>query len=228
MQLPFVIYVLDTETTSLSANEGEIIELSIYRLNDDKQQTWCIKPKNYAAISPDSLRINKHKLEDLKHQTEFGRATYKEMAEVLPLVENFFLEDGEDANNRILAGQNIQFDLNFLMEMWKRENTIETFPFGNRPKLLDTMQLALFLDIVNGEKSEYYNLKTLIAKYAIKNSKAHSAKSDTLATKELLLAQIHSVQKSIKDGAKINAKIEELEDKVKYLESKETMRQMEE
>jgi len=194
MQLPFAIYILDTETTGLDALKNEVIELSIYRLNDNKQNTWCIKPQQYDTISIESLRINHHKIEDLKHQTEFGKNTYKELKQVLPLIENFFMEDGEASDARILVGQNCNFDLGFLREMWIRENAMDTFPFGNRPKMIDTMQLALFLDLVNGEKSQYYNLKTLIQKYGIKNSKAHTAEADTLATKELFVAQLTAVQ----------------------------------
>ncbi len=202
MVLPFTIYILDTETTSLDPLQGDVIELSAYRLNDDVQRTWCIKPKNYAAISSESLRINHHKLEDLRHQTEFGKETYKEAKEVIADIETHFMSDNDTADNRILVGQNCSFDMNFIREMWRRENAMDTFPFGARPKMIDTMQLAFFLDIVNEEKSEFYNLRSLIQKYGIKNSKAHSASADTLATKELFVAQMQVVQDKIKAKSK--------------------------
>ncbi len=201
MKLPFTIYILDTETTSLDCLNGEVIELSIYRLNDDTQNTWCIKPQKYDTISADSLRINHHKIEDLKHQTEYGKNTYKELKQVLPSIENYLMQDNDIAENRILVGQNCNFDLGFMKEMWAKENALDTFPFGARPKMIDTMQLALFLDLVNGERSQFYNLKSLISRYGIKNFKAHSASADALATKELFVAQMKTVQDMIKQKA---------------------------
>lgn len=199
MNFPFQLYVLDTETTGLSLEKGsEIIELSIYRINDDQQKSWCIKPKNYDAIQSDALRINGHKLDDLKWLTAFGRETYREANKVLPDIEMFFLEDNDAPTNRILIGQNAIFDLGFLQDLWKRENTINTFPFGDRPKIIDTLQLALFLDLLENKKSDFYNLGSLIKKYSIKNSKAHSAAADTLATKELFLAQLEDVKGRLK------------------------------
>lgn len=199
MSLPFAIYILDTETTGLDPLTNEVIEISIYRLNDNVQRTWCIKPDKYDTISPDSLRINGHKIQDLKHQTEFGKETYQVLKKVLPDIENFFMEDGEASDARILVGQNCSFDLGFIKEMWLKENTMDTFPFGNRPKMIDTMQLALFLDLVNGERSQYYNLGSLIKKYGIKNTKAHSATADTLATKELFMAQLNYTKSKLSE-----------------------------
>lgn len=40
----YIIYFLDTETTGLNPLENEIIEISIYRLNDNNQKTWFIRP----------------------------------------------------------------------------------------------------------------------------------------------------------------------------------------
>lgn len=194
MDLPFVIYILDTETSGLDQNKNSIIELSIFRLNDNVHRTWCLKPHPKDDITADALRINHHKLEDLTWQTAFGRETYREPSKVLPEIENLFLEDGDSPDRRVLVGQNVGFDLLFIKELWSRENSLDTFPFGDRPKIIDTLQLALFLDIVKNEKNQYYNLGNLIKKYGIKNSKTHSASSDTLATKELFLAQCKEVK----------------------------------
>lgn len=196
MELPFIVYVLDTETTGLNNKVNEIIELSILRLNDNVQQTWCIKPTRYDVIEQDALRVNGHKLADLKWETAYGRETYKEMSKVLPDIENFFMSDGEDSGTRILCGQNVNYDLQFLREMWTKANTIETFPFGDRPKIIDTLQLALFLDLVKGSKEPYYNLSSLVERYGLKKLKAHTASQDVLMTKDVLLAQMNIVKKS--------------------------------
>jgi len=194
MTSKFEIYFCDTETGGL-ADDAEIIELSLYRLSDNSQRTWCIKPTRPELIQPDALRVNGHKLEDLEHKTAYGRETYQPLFKVLPDIENFFLEDGMAAEDRILVGQNVvKFDLPHLERMWASQNCQDTFPFGKRPFCQDTQQIAILIDLLEGTRSEYYNLGTLIKKYGIKNSKAHTAEADTLATKELFMAQFKYLQ----------------------------------
>jgi len=193
----FEIYFADTETTGL-LDSNEIIELSLYRWSDNAQRTWCLKPKRHDNISTDALRVNGHRLEDITHKTKFGQETYLEPSRVVAEVEVWMLSDGLSSDDRVLCGQNVKFDLGMLERLWKQENCHDTFPFGPRPFLLDTREIALFLDLAHGERSQYYNLASLIKKYGIKNSKAHTAESDTLATKELFVAQLKVVQDLIK------------------------------
>lgn len=189
----FQIYVVDTETTGLT-KENEIIEISLYRINDDSQKTFFIKPENIEAIQHEALRINKHKLEDITHQTQEGRDRYKPAQEAMVAIENWMAEDMETAENKVLCGQNITFDLGFMKNMWEKNNAYDTFPFGKRPLIIDTMQIALFLDIVKNERTEYYNLGTLVQKYGVKKEKFHAAASDTRMTKDLFINQVKIVR----------------------------------
>jgi len=91
--MPHVLYVIDTETTGIDANVNEVIEFSLYRISDDCQKTFCLKPNNIDAIQPDALRVNGHKLEDLLWKTDQGRDTYLEPSKALPLIENFLMQD---------------------------------------------------------------------------------------------------------------------------------------
>ena len=100
-------------------------------------------------------------------------------------VENWFLEDLVAPTDRILLGQNCIFDLQFLQTLWKTYASLETFPFGKRPALLDTMQIARFLDIVDGKRNDFYNLGSLVERYGVKKEKAHQAAADTRMTKEV-------------------------------------------
>lgn len=192
--MAFEIYVADTETTGLDRNLHDIVELSLYRLSDGSQRTWCLKPSRYENITAEALRINRHKIEDLKHLTQYGKETYRSVAQVLPEVELWMMEDNVSADQRILLGQNPQFDLDFLSTLWKNNNAEASFPFGSRPFILDTRQIAVFLDLAFNEFHEFYNLGSLLAKYGIKNKKAHTAEADVLATKELFEAQCKYVK----------------------------------
>jgi DNA polymerase III epsilon subunit-like protein len=193
MSSKFIIYVEDTETTGLDPSRNEIIEVSFYRLSDNTQKTWYLKPSNYDSIQSDALRINGHKMEDLKHLTKYGKDTYQSPASAIVEIENWMADDLASAEDRILIGQNPTFDIDFMQNLWIKQGCAETFPFGRRPFVIDTRQIALFLDLVRGERSEYYNLGSLVEKYGAKREKAHRADADTRMTKDVFLAQVEIV-----------------------------------
>lgn len=187
----YVFYVADIETTGLDSRRHDVIELSLYRLGDNSenaQRTWCVKPLTPDTIDPDSLRINGHKLEDLLHKTKEGRERYLEAEKVLVDIENWLSDDGFPAEKRFLIGQNIAFDKERLEQLWIKCNAKDSFPFGRR--LMDTMQIELFLDFCKGQFAEGYSLNNLVKKYGVKNEKAHTAAADTKATKEVFEKQV--------------------------------------
>lgn len=198
--LDFELYVVDCETTGLDSIKNDPIEISIYRLSDDVQKTWNLKPINFNDISTDALRVNGHKIEDLKGFTKEGRERYQEAAKVLIEIENFLMEDGARSDERLLVGQNISFDKDMLIRLWDKCNSSGTFPFSKKYNL-DTMQIELFLNLCRGVTAEGgYSLKNLTKKYGVINSKAHSAAADTLATKEVFVKQVEYFTKIVNRG----------------------------
>ena len=194
MSSKFTLYALDTETTGLDPVRNEIIEISFLRLADEAQQTWFLKPTNRDSVEQSALRVNGHKMEDLFHETKFGRETYQEASKVVAQIENWMMEDMNTPENRILVGQNPTFDIAFLQNLWQRCNSAETFPFGHRPFVLDTRQIALFLDLATGTESQYYNLGSLVEKYGVKKERAHQAASDTRMCKNVFMKQVQFVK----------------------------------
>jgi DNA polymerase III epsilon subunit-like protein len=196
----YMIYVVDVETTGLDDHLNDVIELSLHRLSDDVQKTWCIKPFNPANIDPESLRINGHKLDDILHKTFEGRERYLDPNKVMVEIENWTMEDGVPTTQRILAGQNVGFDVGFLEQHWLKGQTRDSFPFNVR-RQLDTMQIEFFLDLCKGQMSEGYSLNNLTKKYGLKNEKAHTAAADVKVTKEVLIKQIEFFQSKLKENA---------------------------
>lgn len=189
----FSLYVCDTETTGFidnGPNYNEIIELTLYRINDDSYKTWYIKPDNYESIQPDALRVNGHKIEDLKLLTKYGKDTYKDSKDVIVDIENWLNEDGNDCTMRCFIGHNSNFDIKFMKNLWNKHNASETFPFGPRPFTIDTRQMALILDLLKDERSEFYNLGSLVHKYGVKKEKSHRSFFDTKMTKDLFLTMM--------------------------------------
>jgi len=194
--MDYVIYVADVETTGLDSRTSDVIELSLHRLTDNVQKTWCIKPFNPDGIDADSLRINGHKREDILHQTKEGRERYLDPLKVMVEIENWTMEDGVRTSERILAGQNIGFDVDFLEQMWLKGQAKDSFPFSIK-RMLDTMQIEFFMDLCKGKMSEGYSLKNLTSKYGLKNEKAHTAAADVKVTKDILLKQIEIFKKAL-------------------------------
>lgn len=190
MDFQYQLYVADTETTGIDELKQEICELSIYHINQERQKTWYLKIDKPENVEPEALRINGHKLEDLTHKTAYGKGKYVESGKVLVDVENWMMEDMSSPEDKILIGHNVSFDHKFLEALWRKHNSFETFPFGNRPFIIDTRQIELFIALVEKKKNDYYNLGTLLKKYGLKNAKAHSAEADTYATKDLFLKQL--------------------------------------
>jgi len=186
--MDYVIYVADIETTGLDSRLHDVIELSLYRLSDGVQKTWCLKPTNLSNIDPGALRVNGHKLEDLRHETKAGRDRYLDSSQVIIEIENWINEDGVPTENRIMCGQNIAFDKERLQQLWIKCNSPDTFPFGRHS--IDTMGIEFFLDYCKGTMKEGYSLWNLVKHYSVKNDKAHTAESDTKATKEVFDQQV--------------------------------------
>lgn len=193
----FEIYVTDVETTGLSYEKNEPVEISIYKLSDGTQKTWHLKPINFDTISLDALRVNGLKLEDLRGETKEGREKYKEPAKVLIEIENWLGEDFMASSDRILTGQNINFDKMMLESLWRKCNSEGTFPF-NKKYSLDTMGIEFFLDYCKNEFAEGYSLYALTKKYGITNTKAHTAEADVKATVGVFNEQVEFFRKILK------------------------------
>jgi DNA polymerase III epsilon subunit-like protein len=186
--MDYSIYILDTETTGLDSRLYDVIEISLYRLKDNVQKTWLLKPTNPNNFEAGALRINGHKIEDLRHETKQGRELYGDPNKVIVEIENWLMEDGVPAEQRLAVGHNVSFDLERLEQLWIKCNSRDTYPFGRR--YLDTMIIELFKDYCKGSFSDHYNLGSIIKKYGVKNDKAHSAGADTKATKEVFMKQV--------------------------------------
>jgi DNA polymerase III alpha subunit (gram-positive type) len=191
--MDYVIYIADTETTGLDSRINDVIEISMFRLTDGVQKTWSLKPTNPNNINLDSLRVNGHKIEELRHETRAGRERYLDPIKTIVEIENWIAEDGVPAENRVMCGHNIAFDHDMLKQLWTKCAAADSFPFGRRT--MDTMGIEFFLDWCLGKLGEGYSLNNLVKKYGIKNEKAHTAEADVKATKDVFEKQVEFFKK---------------------------------
>jgi DNA polymerase III epsilon subunit-like protein len=186
------LYVCDTETTGIG-DEHSIIEITLCRLSTNELKTWCIKPFDTDNIQAEALRINGHKLENLKHQTKYGQETYLEPSKVIVDIENWLMYDFHTSEERVLVAHNANFDKQFIVNLWDRCNSTDTFPF-NKKLIIDTMQIQLFLEVIGKvPESEYYNLMSLVEKYSVKKEKSHSSDGDVKMCRDVFLKQAAAV-----------------------------------
>jgi len=191
----YEMIAVDTETLGLEPSLHDVVELSLYRLSDDVQKTWLIKPMRIENAQPDALRVNGLKLEDLKGETQYGRDTYKNAKDVIIEIENFVAETNVPTENRCLVAHNVAFDKAMIEQLWKNCDAFDSFPFGRRT--MDTMIIELTMDYATGNFAEGYSLKNLAKKYGVKNDKAHSAASDTKCMVEIFRKQIECLKKNL-------------------------------
>ncbi len=193
----YELYCIDTETTGLNYIKNEPVEISIYRLSTNEQKTWCLKPINMDNIEQGALRVNGLKLEDLKGLTKEGRDKYLPADKVLVDIENWVNDDNLPTSQRLMVGQNVNFDKQMMLSLWEKCGAKDSFPFSDKYSL-DTMMIEFFLDYSQGSFAEGYNLKALTKKYNIKNERAHSAADDVKATVGVFLKQIDFFRDKLK------------------------------
>ena len=161
------IAFFDIEATGLNVTKDRIVEISVLRINSNESKesrTWLINP-DY-PISEEASKVHGYYFEDLK-----DKPTFKQKAKEIAL---FF--KGCD-----LAGYNsLRYDIPMLVEEFLRADV--DFDIKNR-RLIDVQNIFMKME-----------QRTLSAAYRFyldkKLENAHGAEADTLATFEVLEAQL--------------------------------------
>lgn len=161
------IVFFDIESTGLNVATDRIVEISIVKINPDGSEeikTRRINPT--IPISPEAQQVHGISNEDVKDEPTFAQIA-KSLAKWM---------EGCD-----IAGYNsTKFDIPLLSEEFLRAGV--DFDFRKR-KLVDVQNIF--------HKMEQRTLKAAYKFYCQKNlENAHSAEADTLATYEILKAQL--------------------------------------
>lgn len=168
--------VIDIETTGLSPNNCEIIELSALKVENNEITdtfTSLVKP---AAPIPESIQ----KLTGITNEMVSGAPS---IVDILPSYIDFL-------GKNIVLGHNVTFDISFLH--YYCEKCIDcTFPNN----YIDTLRISrkLISDIDN------YKLGTLAAHFNIPQEAAHRALDDCKTTNELFI-NLKALNKETEDS----------------------------
>jgi DNA polymerase III subunit epsilon len=174
------IFWFDVETTGLDPVKNDIIQLACAIEVDgvivDKSQWFC-QPKDYSAIDESALQVNGLTTEELK----LFPMPFEVYADLIS-----FLEKHCDKYNKedkmCLGGFNVQFDIDFLRNFFKKNND-EFFGSWFNHKVIDPMNMLRYLDFygIFNLNPENYKLSTICKMMGIPIN-AHDAMSDIEAT----------------------------------------------
>lgn len=189
LKLEKPLLFFDIESTGLNIATDGIIELSFVKVfpgDEVRVKTWRVRPWDYAAdcqkkISPGAQEVHGIKDEDLAGEKRFS--------EIVDEVQDWV--DGCD-----LAGFNSnKFDLPMLAEELERVRK-----YMNRPIRIDLHSMKM-VDVQNiYHQLEPRNLKAAYKFYCGKElENAHAAEADTLATFEVLKAQLDRYPDQLKN-----------------------------
>ncbi len=165
------IAFFDIEATGLNVSKDRIVEISVLKIltNGTKEvRTWLVNP-NY-PINDEAAKIHGYSNDDLADEPTFKQVGHE--------ISTFFA-------NCDLAGYNsLKFDIPMLVEEFLRADI--DFEVKNR-KLIDVQNIFM--------KMEQRTLKAAYRYYLDKELiNAHAAEADTIATFEILEAQLDKYQ----------------------------------
>lgn len=165
-------YLIDVESTGL-ANYHEINELSIIRYSDRFQKTLKIKVERPEKADKRALEI--------QGKTRFDLLKGIPRAEAIAEIEEFFLEDGENINSRVICAHNAPFDSRMINQMWATDGKV--FPAN---MWLCTMALTRKLAKRMGMVKPKVNLKAALAIVGVQEKAGqHTAAVDIFNTMKL-------------------------------------------
>jgi len=150
--------VIDIETTGLSTEENEIIEIGAVKVVDRKvtdEFEVLVKPKK-DIISPEITNITGITPDMLKDAFE---------------IEDALLKFKEFTDGQILLGHNVNFDINFLYDSFEKYTD---FYLDN--DYVDLLKIARKLS----PEFENHKLITVLDKLGIKKDQSHRALSDSM------------------------------------------------
>lgn len=153
--------VIDCETTGLTPQCDQIIELSILRFGDGRISTWRMNPE--VQISKDAFRVHRIPKEDLESEPSFSE------------VSREILEHFKECS--VIFGYNVAFDISMLIAEFERTE-LGGRVFPNIP-LIDARRLLP----KPSPKRLQYAYQYLLRRQA---THSHTSRGDVIMVKELL------------------------------------------
>lgn len=176
-----VLY-FDTETTGLDPVQNDIIQIAgMVEIDGEIKEEFNLlsQPFSYENVSQEALDIHGISIDTIK---QFPKPEFLRLR-LIKIFSKYI--DKYNRNDKFYpAGQNIQFDLHFLEENFKKNNDIY---FGSWlwRYCLDLYSLSTILRYKKILNTENLKLETLAKHFGVE-LKAHNAINDIRATREII------------------------------------------
>lgn len=184
IDLPIDFTLIDLETTGLSSEWDEIIEISALKVRNSEivdEYSSLVKP------SEDICRF----IEELTGITNEMLMYERTIRLVMPEFLDFVGDD-------VVVGHNVNFDINFIYD--------NSMPVHFSNDFVDTMRLSRILR----KDERHHRLSDLCKRYDVTNTKAHRALSDCYTTFECykhIRDEIYDRYENIENFIKSNRKV---------------------
>lgn len=204
IDFPGEYIAIDVETTDLSFDYGEIIEVSALFVKDGKicdKFSSLIQPSENVCYDIDD---DNNEIEERYFVSDFITeltGITNEMLQSAPIPKDVIPSLADFIGGHVLVGHNTNFDVNFLYDAYQQLGlTLDN-------NYVDTMRIArkLFPEM------PHHRLRDLVSKLEIQQSTAHRAEADAVATIECFEAMkkivlgtstIEDFQKKFKKNSK--------------------------
>lgn len=176
------ILYFDTETTGLDPVVNDIIQLAgMIEIDGNIKHTfkYHIQPFNWKAVNDEALKVNGLKIEDIEQYSE-PKDVYLDFVAML----GRFVDKFDKADKFYMAGYNVEFDLQFLLQFFSK-NGDKYFGSWFNYKKVDPLPILHLFEAFGGLQLENMKLETVCKHFKIEID-AHDAMSDIFATKQLL------------------------------------------
>lgn len=165
---PLSFAVVDFETTGFNPDVDRIVQLAVIVINPQGHVLHSFD----TIVKPESPAQYTHGAQHIHGISEENVSQGMPLSQALTSLWNII-------NCHVFTAHNAQFDLGFLHAESARvgiNNTVNSY--------VDTLELARRTDT---ERTRKHSLQALCEHYGITNNQAHEARSDALATAQLLI-----------------------------------------
>lgn len=180
---------VDLETGGLNSKESSITQISgLVTVNGKVKEQFniMVRPNPKLETTSEALRVQGRTLEDFKSPIYVDEhVAYSKLLNILDKYVNKY--DRED--KFILGGYNVNFDIDFLNEMFKRYNNPYLFSYI-KSGYVDPMYLITTLQLINKLPKFNNNKLETLANYFDIPLQAHDSMSDIIATRYIWIRMV--------------------------------------
>ncbi len=172
----------DTETTGLDPVKNDIIQIAgMIEIDGQIKEAFNFKcqPFSYENISIQALETHKMTIEQIK-----GFEAPSEAYKRLTALFDKYVSKFDRSDKFIVAGYNVDFDIRFLEQFFKKNGDDYLFSYLGQKK--DPLGVINYMKSMNIIDTPNAKLTTMCEYFGVKIENAHDAMGDIEATKNLI------------------------------------------